>query len=167
MEIVSRFEEVERAMRQLHEDLRRSPGLAGRLSQAHAFYVLPDENGENRFGFSKFLGYPGLTAEIYLNNYKNLDGRNTEHALKPWFEEVLPGSQSYAELYEELREWLATYGKKPRGGEVHQVRIMVPSERYAKSKSPKAKQNRHLVELLIEVSAMLTPAERSRLRAAI
>jgi len=127
---------------------------------------LSDDNGDSRFGFSKFVGYRGLTGEDYLNNYKRLSGINTEHALKPWFDEVKPGSSTYEELYSELSDWMGQFGKRPRGGDSQHTRIMVLKPEYADESEPES-DNRALIGLLIEVAKKLPVSQRAELRAAI
>ncbi len=166
MQIVSKIADVRSAMDQFHEDLPESPGLASRLGQAHAFYVLPDKQGKPRFGFSKFVGYRGLTAANYLKNYKKLNGLNTEHALKPWFQEVMPGSSTYDELYEQLSDWLAQYDKRPRQGKKQHTRIMVLKPEADEDRSHET-SNREILDLLIIVAKMLPVHQRSELRSSL
>lgn len=166
MKAVSSIVDVMAAMDQFQRDLPNSPGLVSRLGQAHAYYVIPDENGRNRFGFSKFLGYRGLTAEIYLKHYKELSGINTEHALKDWFDEVKPGSSTYRLLFSELAEWMGEYGKKPRGGESQYTRLMMIKPQYMKEVG-EARPDRRLLDLLIAVADLLPPVQRSELRAVL
>ena len=151
-------------MDQFHKDVPQAPELAGRLGQAHAYYVVPDADGKNRFGFSKFIGYQGLTAEIYLSRYKELNGLNTEHALKPWFDEVKPGSITYEQLFDELSEWMVGYGKKPRGGTSQYTRIMVLKPEFV-AEADEAKDDRRLFELVAAVADMLPISQRNELRA--
>lgn len=166
MQAVRSIADVMAAMDQFQRDLPNSPGLAARLGQAHAYYVIPDEDGRNRFGFSKFLGYRSLTAETYLKHYKELSGINTEHALKDWFDEVKPGSSSYRLLFSELAEWMAQFGKKPRGGESQYTRIMVIKPEYIQE-AGEARPDRRLLDLLIAVADLLSPAQRNELRAVL
>jgi hypothetical protein len=166
MELVSSLDEISHVMDRFHQELPDSDGLAGRLGQAHAYYVLPDEQGEPRFCFSKFLGYRNNSARKYLKSYNHLDGRNTEHALKPWFQEVLPGSSTYETLFARLTDWLAGYGKRPRGGDFQHTRIMVLRPEWIEPVAS-ASTDRKLLELLIAVAVTLPIAQRNELRAAI
>ena len=154
------------AIRRLNAELDSHPELADRLGLAHAFYVLERESEPPLFGFSKFVGYEKLSAEQYLNNYAELDGRNTEHALKPWFDEVRPSTPEYARLYSELEAWLNQYGKRPRGGEAQKVRIMVVRPEFREAQ-PGETDDRRLLELLIAVSDLLPVTQRHELRAAL
>jgi hypothetical protein len=146
--------------------LKECPDLAERLGQAHAFYVHERPNGELRFGFSKFVGYQDMTPERYLRDYKELDGRNTEHALSTWFEEVRPQSRAYRELFDRLSDWLAGYGKRPRGGTSQQVRLMVVRPEYRES-TDETTDDRKLLDLLIAVADTLPTRQRHELRASL
>lgn len=150
----------------LNESLPDQPELAERLGQAHAFYVLEQEHGKRLFGFSKFVGYDGLSPEEYLNDYKSLDGRNTEHALAKWFEELRHGSPAYETLFEQLTDWLAQYRKRPRGGEKQKVRLMVVRPEF-REVNPSKGEDRRLLDLMIAVADMLPHSQRHELRAAL
>ena len=149
----------------LNRELPNYPGLANRLGQAHAFYVQEQDGRGPMFGFSKFVGYDSLPAPEYLRDYKKLDGRNTEHALKPWFEEVTPGTSDYKRLFDKLSDWLASYGKKPRGGSQQRVRIMVVRPELRKASSPS--EDRRLLDLLVAVADLLPTNQRLQLRSAL
>ena len=163
--LVNNLDSALNAIRTLNENLHDHPELADRLGQAHAFYVLED-GGEPLFGFSKFVGYDGLTPEAYLRDYKSLDGRNTEHALSKWFEELRYGTPAYEELYEQLTEWLAEFGKRPRGGESQKVRLMVLRPEFRKATS-QTDEDRRLLELMLAVADLLPANQRLELRAAL
>lgn len=164
--LASNLASVQDSIKRLNVSLPDHPELVGRLGQAHAFYVLEQGDDEPLFGFSKFVGYDGLTPESYLKNYKSLDGRNTEHALTQWFEEVRYGSPTYDELFEKLRTWLAQYGKRPRGGAAQKTRIMVVRPKYQNSTDDKS-EDRRVLELLIAVADTLPANQRHELRAAL
>lgn len=166
MKLAQSLDSVLDAIRRLNVDLNNHPELADRLGLAHAFYVLEQDGEAPLFGFSKFVGYEKLSAEQYLNNYGNLDGRNTEHALKPWFEEVRPGTPDYARLYSELEQWLDQYGKRPRGGEAQKTRIMVIRPELRET-SVGTTEDRRLLELMLAVADMLPVSQRHELRAAL
>ena len=154
------------AIKNLNDNLPNHPDLAERLGQAHAYYILERENEKPLFGFSKFVGYKGLSPEEYLSDYKSLDGRNTEHALAPWFEELKHGSPAYKKFFEELTEWLAHYGKRPRGGEKQKVRLMVLRPEFCDTDRSE-KEDRKLLDLMISVADLLPASQRHELRAAL
>lgn len=166
MKLAQSLESVLAAIRRLNAELDNHPELADRLGLAHAFYVLEREGEPPLFGFSKFVGYEKLSAQQYLTNYAELDGRNTEHALKPWFDEVRPGTPEYSRLYSELEAWLGQYGKRPRGGESQKVRIMVARPELREAPSGTS-EDRRLLELLLAVSDLLPVTQRHELRAAL
>ncbi|KZE33145.1 hypothetical protein IMF23_04570 [Chelatococcus daeguensis] len=163
--LVTRLDSALDAIRALNENLHQHPELADRLGQAHAFYVLEDGD-KPLFGFSKFVGYEGLTAEGYLRDYKSLDGRNTEHALSKWFEELRFGTPAYEELFEQLTDWLSEFGKRPRGGDSQKVRLMVLRPEYRETNS-QTDEDRRLLELMLAVADLLPAKQRLELRAAL
>lgn len=166
MKLAQSLDSVLDAIRQLNVDLDSHPELADRLGLAHAYYVLEQDGEGPLFGFSKFVGYEKLSAEQYLNNYGDLNGRNTEYALKPWFEEVRPGTPDYARLYSELESWLDQYGKRPRGGDAQKTRIMVVRPELREARVGKA-EDRRLLELMLAVVDLLPVTQRHELRAAL
>ena len=165
-ELVRDLESALEAIRNLNGSLPAYPDLAARLGQAHAFYILEQEGHEPLFGFSKFVGYQGLTAEDYLENYKNLNGRNTEQALASWFEELRYASPAYNAMLEKLRALLAQFGKKPREGRDQKVRLLVVRPEYRKCAGEKA-EDRRILDLLIAVADFLPAEQRLQLRAAL
>jgi hypothetical protein len=163
--IVQSADEAVQAIRVLNQELPRSAELAARLGQAHAYYVL-NEDEEPLFGFSKFVGYKGLTAESYLRNYRDLTGINTEHALAAWFEEVRHGSPQYNLLINKLSVWMGQYGKRPRQGASQKVRLMVLKPQFRKD-AISSDEDRSLLKLLIAVAGQLPTHQRLELRAAL
>ena len=163
--LVASLDAAVSGIEKLNDELPNYPGLADRLGQAHAFYVLERDGREPKFGFSKFVGYDSLHPAEYLRDYKALDGRNTEHALKPWFEELTPGTTAYKRLFDKLSDWLASYGKKPRAGAQQQVRIMVV--RPELRNPPAISEDRRLLELLLTVADLLPTTQRLELRSAL
>lgn len=166
MKLAKNLESVQRAIRHLNDCLESHPDLADRLGFAHAFYVLERDDDKPLFGFSKFVGYEDLSADEYLQNYHQLNGRNTEHVLDSWFEEVRIGSPAYQVLYDELREWMALYGKRPREGGKQQVRIMIVRSEFRDDLAPN-REDRRLLDLMLAVADLLPPGQRHELRAAL
>lgn len=164
--LVASVGEALAGIRKLNASVNEHPELAERLGQAHAYYVLEEPDGGRLFGFSKFVGYQDMTAERYLQDYKELDGRNTEFALSRWFEEVRPGSPPYVALHAKLSDWLAEYGKRPRGGKDQQVRLMVLRQEF-RDPHQGASEDRKLLDLLIAVADTLPAHQRHELRAAL
>lgn len=161
--LVQSADEAVAAIRTLNSEIADHPELAARLGQAHAFYVIEDKGRRPLFGFSKFVGYAGLTGPGYLDAYKELDGRNTEHALSTWFEEVRYGSPEYQRLLGHLADWMAQYGKHPRNGRAQKTRIMVL--RPGLITALPGADDRRLLDLLFAVSDLLPAHQRHELRA--
>ena len=114
---------VFKAIECLNRELAGHPELVKRLGTVRAFYALEKEGGATLFGFSKFVGYEGMSARMYLdrNVYALLDGGRTERHLSQWFEDVSQDSAEYEQIHDHLVKWLQLYGKRPREG----VRINV------------------------------------------
>ena len=164
--LVQNLDAVIAAIIHLNKAVAENSVLTDRLAQAHAFYVYEPKLGNPIFGFSKFVGYENLTPSSYLAKYKELDGRNTEHVLSKWFEEVREGSPSYEDLYQKLSAWLCQFGKRPRGGQKQKVRIMVIRPEFRDTNTVKG-EDRRLLELLIAVADKLPATQRHELRAAL
>lgn len=166
MKLVSSLDNARKAIVRLNRELPDYPELADRLGLAHAFYALENGGDVPLFGFSKFVGYDALTPKAYLKNSSELDGRNTEHALKTWFEEVTPDTPEYRRLYDHLETWLATYGKRPRNGKNQKVRIMVVKPEFRED-ADAAREDRRLLDLMLAVADLLPATQRHQLRAAL
>lgn len=165
-QLVTNLDAVLAAIDTLNERLPHFPKLAERLGRAHAFYVNERDQAEPLFGFSKFVGYDGLSPEEYLKKYKQLDGRNTELALQPWFVELHPESTAYRALFDKLAKWMAKYDQRPRGGKTQRVRLMVvrPELRTLQSAGD---EDRRLLDLMIAAADLLPATQRLELRAAL
>ena len=165
-DIVRSSDDAVAGIKALNSELPKSADLAARLGQAHAFYVIDEDDKEPLFGFSKFVGYQSLTAETYLRDYKELTGINTEHALSQWFDEVPYNSVLYKALFSKLCAWMAEYGKRPRQGNSQKLRLMIlkPECRYQYSRPD---DRRDLLNLLIAVANQLPSALRMELKATL
>jgi hypothetical protein len=62
------------------EEVERSRALQKRLAYARSWYAYQDQEGDWRFGPSKFVGYDRMTAEGYIETAEDRDGRRTEAA---------------------------------------------------------------------------------------
>jgi hypothetical protein len=143
-------------------EVHRSPELQNRLAYARAWYAHRDEDGRWLFGPSKFVGYKGLDAALYIDNTKDNDGRRTEAQLEQWFTVVDPSSPLHEELNAALFAFLAKYGKAPST----KARINILKEVFEASvTSDKNDPNEALVELLATVAKSLPPIYAARLRA--
>ena len=164
--LVSDIDSALDGIRSMNMHLPNFPHLADRLGQAHAFYVIEQENGEPLFGFSKYVGYEKMTPEIYLQTYKDLNGRNTEHALSKWFEEVRLGTPAYTAFFAKLIDLLSLYGKRPRSGKSQQVRFMVIRPEY-RERDHSEGSDRKILDLLLAVANTLPTGQRHELRASL
>ena len=157
---------VSDGIRRFQGEVARSLGLASRLGYMRAWYAEQDEQGQWRFGPSKFVGYRGLDAERYLDPSDGKDGRRTEAQLREWFTEVDPSSELYGELSSQLATFLARYGKVPSTKMRINVLTAVYDERYS---AKGGEGDGLLVDLLVAVAKRLPTSElkilRNRLKA--
>jgi len=158
MRLVVTAKEAIEGIHGLQRELARSAALADRLGLVHAYYIDDRDPERPVFGFSKWIGYKGLTAESYLENYEALNGRNTEWALREFFDELRPGTPAYRAYHAKLTDWLTLFGKSPR----KKVRLMMlkPECREAKP----AGEDRRLLDLMIAVADLLPTEQRLALR---
>ena len=109
-QLASSTDSVRDAICRYNKELKQCRDLVKRMSLVHSWYAIQEDDGNWKFGPSKWVGYKGLNAETYLNqSNKTLDGRKTEAHLRQWFQEVNPTS----ELYVSLTAFLANYDKSP------------------------------------------------------
>jgi hypothetical protein len=106
------------------EEVEKSHALQKRLAYARSWYAYQDEEGQWRFGPSKFVGYDRMTAEGYVDTAEDRDGRRTEAQLQQWFTAVNPESELGTQLSSALYGFLARYGKAPST----KMRINVPNK---------------------------------------
>lgn len=158
MILVTQHDQVINNMANLQTELKKAPYLADRFGLVHAWYIDNRNPEKPVFGFSKFIGYKDLTAADYLTNSKELDGRNTEWALKNFCEELLPDSPQYIKFLRKLTDWLAEYGKKPRSA----VRLMILNSDIEESNET---EDKRLFNLMVEVADLLPLDQRHELRA--
>ena len=143
------------AIHTFNQELFRSPGLAERLAYARAWYAVQESpDGNWLFGPSKFIGYAGLTADLYLETAGLFDGRRTETQLQRWFRELDPASPQFADLAPRLSAFLARYAKAP--SRKARINVLRGSERRSHSSVQSAIP---LVDLLAAVAEMLSPSE--------
>ncbi len=156
MKLITNADQVFENIERLNAELGKEPEISKHFSFVHAWYISLSDPEKPMFGFSKFIGYEELDAAMYLKQYKNLDGRNTEWALKDFSEELHPESPQFEVYYKKLTEWLAELGKTPR----NRVRLMIVTAR------PEAREtgDRRLLDLLTAVADMLPLEQRHELR---
>jgi len=157
MKLVTKAHQVFENIANLSRELAESPELANRLGLVHAWYIDARHPDRPVFGFSKFIGYENLAVATYLREYRNLNGRNTESALKEFCEELHPDSRRYEEYHEKLADWLAGFEKTPR----NPVRLMIL---ISDSQKEGEVEDRRLLELLAAVADLLPLGQRHELR---
>jgi hypothetical protein len=144
------------------EEVEKSHALQKRLAYARAWYACQDDDGEWRFGPSKFVGYERMTAEGYIDTAEDRDGRRTEVQLQQWFTTVDPETELGTRLNSALYEFLARYGKAPST----KIRINVPNKVYETHFAATATDPHDiLVATLIAAAKTLPPAHFEKLRA--
>lgn len=114
--IVSSPEEVFTNIKRYQQELPRSDGLRKRVSMHRGWYAFKDESGRWLFAPSKFVGYADNTAKRYLDSYDSadgMDGRETEPALKQWFEVVEKSHPLFARLHGEFSKFASGLDKSP------------------------------------------------------
>ncbi len=112
--LASTPDSVRKAIDSYNREIVRCNDLSNRMSSARCWYAIRDDNGNWKFGHSKFVGYEGLDAITYLKHAKpNLDGRETEAHLRQWFEVVDPTHELYDCLNLKLTAFLAQFNKSP------------------------------------------------------
>ena len=112
MKLVSTVDEVVDNIRTYQDEVRRNEFLQARIAKTIWWYAA--RNGDGWFfAPSKFVGYVGMTAEIYRQNYgADMHGGDTEKSVGPLFVEVGPGASSFTELEAALEAFVASLGKK-------------------------------------------------------
>jgi hypothetical protein len=144
------------------EEVERSSALQKRLAYARSWYAYQDQDGQWRFGPSKFVGYDRMTAEGYIETAEDRDGRRTEAQLQQWFTAVDPESELGTQLSSALYRFLASYGKAPST----KMRINVPNDVHEKYFGATASDPHDvLVATLIAAAKTLPPSHLEKLRA--
>ncbi len=120
--VVASYEEAAANIQTYQAALDGHAQLAARIKQHPAWYAIKAESGEWLFGPSKFIGYADADARSYLAAYSRSDGRETEPALRKWFEPVSPDTALGRELSEAFARFAAAHGKTPNS----RWRVSVP-----------------------------------------
>lgn len=139
----------------------KSTDLQSHLSYFRGWYAFRRSDGTWALGPSKFIGYDGMTAPIYLAAAQNLNGRATEAHLKRWFTPVNEGSALHDTLSAELYRLLGRFGKAPSTA----MRISVlKADAEAELNSNGATSP--MIALIIAVARGMKPSEQAALKAA-
>lgn len=140
--LATSFEQVTQNIIDYPNFVDASPDLVDRLAMHRAWYAYKVGNSWH-FGSSKIVGYADLTPDAYLT--EDHDGRQTEATLQKWFVEVGTGHPLYEELWENLSQFLAGYGKNPS----KLARINIP---ISKVQADGGRNTEALINLIIEVA---------------
>ena len=145
--------DVADGIRNFQDAVSQSLDLQERITNAHAWYAIKNGDRSWIFAFSKWCGYCGMTTSLYLDSYKELNGRLTEHRLKQWFTQVPDGTPLHRELVQALHTFAARFGRQPNAS----IRIsVVPNIITADEGAPA-----DFVRLLIKVVRSLPPDQRA------
>jgi len=107
-----------------HETVEGNPNhpIIDKLPRFRAWYATKDSNKRWIFGPSKFIGHMGMTVDEYAaSKGYGMNGRQTETALRKWFQEVTD-SNLKDELEDALHDFLAKFDKRPNNG--HRISIL-------------------------------------------
>jgi len=125
------------------------------MSYTLSWIAIHDNQGKYTFAPSKFAGYRDMTAETYDRNYnKEMDGRETEVAIKDWIRVMAKGDPGYDAARDQLFDFCAKFGKKPNGR--CRISLLLDADHQEEEKPPS-----RIVELLVEVYKTL-PAIQQR-----
>lgn len=132
--VISEDEAVGNIVR-YNAEIVSQPRLAARIKQHPAWYAVQSTEGVWMFGPSKFVGYQDASAKNYLASYSRKDGRDTEPALKEWFEQVDQASSLGKVLRQAFISFAQRFGKTPNAN----WRVSVPHRHITNSLSAKGK----------------------------
>ena len=84
-----------------------------------SWVAIRDPGGSLSFAPSKFIGYRHkqypMTGDVYEQHHQDMDGRQTEVAIRDWIRVIAKGDPSYDEAHDKLFDFCAKVGKKPNG----------------------------------------------------
>ena len=107
LKTVENEDEIKESVRAFNQGVSNTPELQSQLSYFRAWYYLPELN---MVGPSKFIGYKGMTSDIYMTSNET-DGRDTEPVLSRWFFVASEDSPEYSFVENMVENLLARYGK--------------------------------------------------------
>ncbi len=126
--MVTSFAEAAENIAKYQEAIRQNAEIRRRVGMVWSWYAARDERaGSWKFAPSKFIGYRDPSAKRYLAEAGmegDFDGRITERILSEWFETPDKNSKLERELADDLRAFLAEFGKAPGA----RARINVPKD---------------------------------------
>jgi len=120
--LITSYPEVVANVRQFNQDLATSKALCSLLSQFRAWYYIPELDA---LGPSKFIGYKGMNASLYLRGHRAcMHGGYAEARLQQFFYLIDKSHHRYAYLENKLNSLTAQYGKIPN----KRARLNVPRD---------------------------------------
>ncbi len=159
MKLVSNANQVRENISVLQQEAITNSALPELFGFVHVWYIDAEKPEEPKFGPSKFIGYEGMDAATYLQNYKNMDGRDTEVILPEYAHELNPDTPTYRAYFSKLCDWLAGFGKTPRKS----VRLMVLDQTQMDPLHTPT-EDRCLLDLLLAVAETLPLHQKMELR---
>lgn len=111
-QLVTEISQALTAIQSFQEEVASSTSLQDRLGYARSWYFMK-KGDDYIYAPSKWVGCVGMTADLYVNSSKEIDGRKTEEVLGQWYDEVGSSSRAHRYHMEKLREFLGQYGKSP------------------------------------------------------
>lgn len=155
--LVTEISQALTAIQNFQTEVASSTSLQDRLGYARSWYFI--KNGDDYiYAPSKWVGYVGMTAEVYVSTSKEIDGRKTEEVLGQWYDEVSASSRAYSFHIEKLKAFLGQYGKSPSSA----VRFNVLA--IDLDNSPDDAASSKLVDLLSHVISELPAEAQARLK---
>ncbi len=116
MDLVSGYRGVIEGIHRYNSDLERAgeDPAARRLAELIPYHrVWYYDPASDLAAPSKFIGYAGMTAEVYIKSERSLDGRQTEPRLKEWFRLLEEGSPEAAFVRGKVEALCSRYYQKP------------------------------------------------------
>ena len=109
-------EDVQDNIDRYWETAQEHPDLIKDAARVKKWKAYRTNEGEWRFGPSRFVGYKAMTAGKYVERKERADGglngTETEAHLRKWTENVPHGARLYHQLLDALTEFLAEAGFK-------------------------------------------------------
>lgn len=113
-QLASSTDSVRDAICRYNKELKQCRDLVKRMPLVRSWYAIQEDDGNWKFGPSKWVGYEGLDANTYLNqSNRTLDGRKTEARLRKLSQEVKRTHELYGRLSVSLTAFLTNYDKSP------------------------------------------------------
>jgi hypothetical protein len=100
------------AIKKFQSELDASTILQDRLGYARSWYFT--QIGDDYiYAPSKWIGYVGMTADVYVGISKEIDGKKTEAVLKQWYDVISVNSRIHSLHLNNLKKFLSQYDKSP------------------------------------------------------